>query len=355
MAINPPNVWDGPANDLKQSKELVSRIRGRLEWLLRSNGNDSTGIVYDQIVRLERLKSDLSETRSEINDIGEDQKKRTIQLIKDYEDKLEAHENKLKRRNSEIKALQRQLSDLKSGRTPAPPPPRPRDPPPRPSPPPSSPRRVIPTSIRRDWLRRLELLNESSSYQIAIINSDVGEVRHLLNRRRQVPESALHVAALFGEVEIADLLLKDRSSSINVNQTTKVARLSSNLGDNQFHSYGVTPMHVAVGAQQHEMIRFLCSQGGSLHKPSNIDKNKPVGPPRYLLLEGWLDMIGCRDPMEVIRTVDLWTSLPRPWYINSYLDAKQKTILDFAMELEIAAPSFRSTLVRELQNRGATR
>lgn len=138
-----------------------------------------------------------------------------------------------------------------------------------------------------------------------------------------------------------------------MSRTCTIARLSPNVEKNQYHSHGVTPMHFAIGAQHHETILLLHNNGASLGKPPAAGKNTPVAPAMYLLLEGWPQMIGCRDPMEVVRIVDVLISPPIRWQINSSLNRDNKTIMDLAMEVETGVPGFKDTLKRELANRGA--
>jgi len=211
--------------------------------------------------------------------------------------------------------------------------------------------------IRESWLQELNI-DVRADYRAAIARSDKGEVQKLL-RANKSASGALHVAALFNEVEIAKILLEAGS---NINATCRMVRLTENPNRPDGWAYTLTPLHVAIGAHQREMIRFLKGKGASLGVPqrsSQDPKKAPMAPARFLLSKGWLRMSRCEDVKEVAATLDVLTSEPGVWDINARLNEwtermkRKRTLMDFAQELDDGV--FRRAVVDLLQRRGAVR
>lgn len=211
-------------------------------------------------------------------------------------------------------------------------------------------------STRESWLQELNI-DVRADYRAAIARSDKGEVQKLL-RANKTASGALHVAALFNEVEIAKILLEAGS---NINATCRMVRLTENPARPDGWVYTLTPLHVAIGAHQREMVRFLKQQGASLGIPqrSSQDPHKaPMAPARFLLSKGWLRMSRCEDVKEVAATLDVLTAQPGPWDINARLNERERTkpkrtLMDFAKELDDGV--FKKAVVDLLQRRGAVR
>lgn len=99
----------------------------------------------------------------------------------------------------------------------------------------------------RFWLQTLKLQFFPVELEEAIIRGDVQTVRLVLNSpaaMRQLAES-IHIAALFGEVKIAELL--KATESVNAICTT-----TSNIPNKI--CYNATPLNPPIGAKQNPMI-----------------------------------------------------------------------------------------------------
>ena len=215
------------------------------------------------------------------------------------------------------------------------------------------PKRGLQKVVRRRWLNALELSTREAALGDAITSGDLEATKVLLASTAST-EKALHVAALFGETEIAKLLIEKGSKS---DDTCKTAKLSK--GDTRSHSHNhcVTPLHLAIAAQQHDMIRLLDNDSACWDEQETWVSGSRVvisAPPRWLFFEEWLRLIGCTDPMEVVRTVDTLRALSPTWPINSPIDFQDRTILDCANGLRWEfASDFKNTLVKQLRSRGA--
>jgi len=154
----------------------------------------------------------------------------------------------------------------------------------------------------------------------AIISGDRQEVEVILRSTRSVRRTgeALHIAALFGEVQIATKLLA-AGEKVNSSCTTKT-REPNGL------CYNVTPLHLAIGAQQDQMIRFLVGHGARMQVDNfHPGPTKASAPPLWLLSERWLTLTGCNDPQKVTGTLNCLISLG--WDLNFRLNYNGHTML----------------------------
>lgn len=147
--------------------------------------------------------------------------------------------------------------------------------------------RVIDKATRISWLRDLNLhMNYTSTdptsasrLQNAIINSDLNSVREALSTNPVLHSSpCLHLAALFGDLDIVRALL-DYGVRPNVNCSGRSFR--------QGDLHGITPMHLAIGAQHDSVIRLLRRRGASF----SAFNSKIAAPPKWLVSERWLKML----------------------------------------------------------------
>jgi ankyrin repeat protein len=156
--------------------------------------------------------------------------------------------------------------------------------------------------------------------------------------------TALHFAALFGEIEMARYLLK---AGFDLNE---VPELSTSR---------LTPLKFAIGARQVEMVEFLVSKGA-----------KPIEPDSWSTLVGqlmdrsWLTntmSVAERDdvydaPNRMIAILKIW--LKHGWNVNAPYDANSgRTLLQQAIAFESGFykwdANVRTTITRFLCEHGA--
>jgi ankyrin repeat protein len=210
---------------------------------------------------------------------------------------------------------------------------------------------------RRRWLEEFQLDQVNEAFRDAIIDSDERKVKDLI-AAGNMPERSLHLAALFGEIEIARMLIE---SGRGVDEVCKIAKLRQDVKlrrrQSRAGSYNiwVTPMHLAIGAQQQEMIRLLAQSGAKLGISPTSKREDPerraTAPPRWLLSKEVLRLIEYREAQDVIQTVVSLTDVQ--WNINDRLDHEGRTILDFAHKLEDKRSGFKSAVISGLQDLGA--
>ncbi|KAK5113030.1 hypothetical protein LTR85_011052 [Meristemomyces frigidus] len=208
--------------------------------------------------------------------------------------------------------------------------------------------KVISEWTRRKWLSELGLQGKNSVFEEAIVRGDAEQVAALLGQRKRT-NFALHLAALFGEVEIATLLIRHGSK---VGETCKTVNGSS-------HCKFVRPLNLAIGARQHAMIRFLDQQNAKfgLSKPEGVttramsEAHPHSAAPRWLLSPRWLKLTKCDNPQEVNTVVDTLLSLR--WNIDAPLNGDGDTMLDIAYGLQDDDKGFKEAVVRHLRSKRA--
>lgn len=239
---------------------------------------------------------------------------------------LKGHQNMATRYMDRVSSryrteLTRKFESL-GGQDDNPPPSRPDQPQPRPPPPTTppgaeNPHRSTPlaTSTINAWLKELKIHN------VCPIEDDIlkGKVRIVSSAGPRDLKLALHIAALTDNIEIAQILINKDSSLLNAKCTTR----SSSDSDNP----GITPLHLAIAAQRHDMIRFLIGQGASLKVPSR--DGSYTAPPRWLLGEAWLERMTSTGASGVVQTMETLLATGR-WSVGADVNNDGKTMLDVA-------------------------
>jgi tetratricopeptide (TPR) repeat protein len=222
---------------------------------------------------------------------------------------------------------------------------------------PPDPIRPVDKDTRRRWLKEFQLDKVDKAFRDAIIDSNERRVKDLVTVGKMSKKS-LHLAALFGEVEIARILIESGRGVDEVCRTAKLgqdAKLRRRQRRADGYNIWVTPMHLAIGAQQQGMIRLLAQYRARLGIPSTNKREDPerraTAPPRWLLGKEVLRLIECREAQDVIQTVVSLTNVQ--WNINDGLDHEGRTMLDFAHELEDDRFGFKSAVISRLQDLGA--
>lgn len=151
-----------------------------------------------------------------------------------------------------------------------------------------SPPRTSESELRQAWLNSLNLTstagsNISSSLQEALVHSDKQRASCLLAADAQVGAPALHMAALFGDVELAKFLIA-RGAAVN-----EPCDAHSEKQGRFVH--GVTPMHLAIATQNEKMIRYLHHTGGKFTR-LHLRHQRTTAPPLWLVSSRWLNMFG---------------------------------------------------------------
>ncbi|KAH8731506.1 hypothetical protein GQ44DRAFT_585056, partial [Phaeosphaeriaceae sp. PMI808] len=135
-------------------------------------------------------------------------------------------------------------------------------------------------------------------------------------RKRARPErvTALHFAALFGEVEMAKRLLR---SDFNINEVP--------FG----YSTYLTPLHFAIGARQVNMVDFLIANGA---RPSKPDSWSSLA--GQLMSRSWLIKTMSEAEKDAVpdRIIEIQSILLKHgWDLNVPIDASGKTVLHQAV------------------------
>ncbi|KAI5364677.1 Putative ankyrin repeat-containing domain superfamily [Septoria linicola] len=159
---------------------------------------------------------------------------------------------------------------------------------------------MINVTLRERWLNDLMLEpttgpGMSSSLKKALILGDKRTVKSMIATNTWLGAPALHLAALFGDVEMAKALV---AQGVHVNS---ICNARSEKPGKLVH--GVTPLHLAVAAHQKPMIRYLCSIGGSLSAPALGRGTRSSAPPLWLISKRSLNMAGdeAKDIVGVVR------------------------------------------------------
>jgi hypothetical protein len=199
----------------------------------------------------------------------------------------------------------------------------------------------IPT--RKAWLEELgiEHLVKNTEYKDALIRGDLEAVRSLIDRK--VPSNfTLHWAALFGDVEIAQLLIDTGTRKVGEKCTT-----SSENGYGTCNN--ITPMHLAILARRQVMIRCLDKRDAGFGRVRKPDGKLATAPPRWLLVDR-LPGLGL-DGVEA--TIDTLLSLR--WNIDAPLCDDEKRILDLAYAMKDDMSGRQAAIINHLRQRNARR
>ena len=161
-------------------------------------------------------------------------------------------------------------------------------------------------------------------------------------RKRVRPErvTALHFAALFGEVDMAQRLL---SSGFNINEVP------------YGYTTSFTPLKFAIGARQVEMVGFLIRHGA---KPSQPDSWATLA--GQLMNRSWLIKTIAEAEKEYVpnRIIAFMTILlEQGWNVNAQFEASGGTVLHQAVTFWMGSYRWdlnvRATVTRFLYERGA--
>ncbi|GIZ47507.1 hypothetical protein CKM354_001059600 [Cercospora kikuchii] len=170
------------------------------------------------------------------------------------------------------------------------------------TPPPSTPQtsKSFNVELRQARLLSLNLTSTagssiSPSLQQALVHSDKQSASCLLAANAQVGAPALHMAALFGDVELAKFLIA-RGAAVNEPCDAQSEKPGRSV-------HGVTPMHLAFATQNEEMIRYLHHTGGKFTRP-HFRHQRTTAPPLWLVSSRWLNMFG-EDAAKVVGVLKL--------------------------------------------------
>ncbi|KAF2208702.1 hypothetical protein CERZMDRAFT_101144 [Cercospora zeae-maydis SCOH1-5] len=155
--------------------------------------------------------------------------------------------------------------------------------------------------LRQAWLHSLMLISTTGSAMYlslskALAVNDRPTISRLLAADARFGAPALHLAALFGDIELAKLLL-GRGAAVN-----EVCDARSEKPGRRVH--GVTAMHLAIAAHRHDMIRHLHHAGAKFTAPHLKHGKRATAPPRWLVSGRFLDMFG-DDTAEVASVLRL--------------------------------------------------
>ncbi|PPJ51113.1 hypothetical protein CBER1_07908 [Cercospora berteroae] len=211
----------------------------------------------------------------------------------------------------------------------------------QPGPPPPSPPQTSESELRQAWLNCLNLTSTagstiSSSLQEALVHSDKQSASCLLAADAQVGAPALHMAALFGDVELVKFLIA-RGAAVN-----EPCDASSEKSGRSVH--GVTPMHLAVATQNEEMIRYLHHTGGKFTRP-HLRHQRTTAPPLWLVSSRWLNMFG-EDTAKVVSVLKLLKELG--WDKGDKLNRKHENMRTIVQRELKGRPVLQKAILAEL-------
>jgi len=206
-------------------------------------------------------------------------------------------------------------------------------------------------------LSRKEILDKvgcppKDGIEDAVCDGDYSAFANLLNskkdfwrsklRKRVRPErvTALHFAALFGEIDMAQRLL---GSKFNINEVP------------YGYTTSLTPLKFAVGARQVEMVKFLIGHGA---KPSEPDSWSTLA--GQLMNRSWLMKTMSEAekeyvPNRIIAIMEIL--LKHGWDVNAPFEASRGTVLHQAVTFWTGSYSWdlnlRAIVTQFLYERGA--
>ena len=161
-------------------------------------------------------------------------------------------------------------------------------------------------------------------------------------RKRVRPErvTALHFAALFGEIDMAQRLLASR---FNINEAP------------YGYSTKITPLNFAIGARRAEMVEFLIEHGA---KPSEPDSWSTLA--GQLMNRKWLAKTMSEAEKEYVPariTAIMRILLKHGWDVNAPFEASGGTVLHQAVTFEMGSYrwelNLRAVVTQFLYERGA--
>lgn len=210
------------------------------------------------------------------------------------------------------------------------------------------------TPASRRWKLRQLGIAPGDELQEAIVDGDMEHANRLSVQYNSRPSggskhtTALHLAALFGELELAQTLLPNNQSQVN--QSCKIP-----------YSFGgkATPLHFAIAGRHTSMIRLLVANGATFNPPRQKSKfgfsksslEAESYPVAVITLKRWLHLESAAEFQEYIEVVRTLLSLG--WDINSPVDSISRTLLHMAVRLTQDRLEYRKALVSFLVAYGA--
>ncbi|KAF7191761.1 hypothetical protein HII31_06806 [Pseudocercospora fuligena] len=155
----------------------------------------------------------------------------------------------------------------------------------------------------------------------AIITGNQRDVASRIDNGDHVVPPALHLAALFNELEIAKMLVERGNANVNGQCTCNSSKPGKSV-------YGVTPMHLAIGARNVKMIQYLAKNGGNFGRQAAGAGQRFSAPPLWLLNERWLSKPGNAEPQKVVTV--LATMKDCGWDTYARLNEDGQTMKDLA-------------------------
>lgn len=208
-------------------------------------------------------------------------------------------------------------------------------------PPQQTPATPLPVDIkyRENLLTELNLTTnpkQQLSWRLkqAIVTGNQRDVASRIDNGDHVGPPALHLAALFDELEIAKLLVERGSADVNGQCTCNSSKPGLSV-------YGVTPMHLAIGAQNVKLIRYLARKKGFFGR-----QKRHSAPPLWLLNERWLSKPGNDNPQKM-RSV-LETMQDCNWDTNARLNEDGKRMRDLAKTQLVSRPALQRVVLQFL-------
>ncbi|KXT15635.1 hypothetical protein AC579_5827 [Pseudocercospora musae] len=158
----------------------------------------------------------------------------------------------------------------------------------------------------------------------AVVTGNQKDVASRIDNGDHVGPPALHLAALFNELEIANLLVERGGANVNGQCTCNSSKSGKSV-------YGVTPMHLAIGARNVKMIQYLAKNGGNFGRQAAGAGQRYSAPPLWLLNERWLSKPGNAEPQKVVTV--LATMKDCGWDTYARLNDDGRTMKDLAKNL----------------------
>ncbi|KXT01471.1 hypothetical protein AC578_9533 [Pseudocercospora eumusae] len=173
----------------------------------------------------------------------------------------------------------------------------------------------------------------------AIITGNQKDVASRIDNGDHVGPPALHLAALFNELEIASLLVERGGANVNGQCTCNSSKPGKSV-------YGVTPMHLAIGARNVKMIQYLAENGGNFGRQAAGARQRYSAPPLWLLNERWLSKPGHAEPQKVVTV--LATMKDCGWDTYARLNEDGQTMEDLAEKKLASRPALHGAVLQFL-------